>query len=224
MVKKVNLLGAAAAALLACGVSAHAAVIDFTDAAIAPVGSKGPYSGSIGATSWTLTGFPVQVQAPEACTSAVPDLACDNDGIGIAGPEITGNGRAYATVTFSRQVALVGAWFLDLFVAADGSNAEIAYISKDGNSIPGAVAVTADLTFPNDNGFKKADGFKLVGTTFTFFVDPVGNDNVGRPDAALAGLEIAPVPLPAGGLLIASALGGLGLMRRKQKMARSANA
>lgn len=224
MVKKVTLLGAAAAALLAGGVSAHAAMIDFT---ALPVGTAGPIMGSVGSTSYKVTGTPVQVKAPQACDGTLPvpgALACVNDGLGISGPEITGNGKAFVTVEFSRKVALVGAYFLDLFIAADGTNAEIAYIARGGNTIPGDVTVNAEQTFQNGNGFKYASGFKLIGTKFTFFVDPVGNDKVGGPDAALAGLDIAPVPLPAGGLLIASALGGLGLLRRKQKAARSAQA
>jgi PEP-CTERM putative exosortase interaction domain len=219
MVKKFSLMGVAAAALLAGGVSANAAVIDFTSF---PVGTTGPLMGSAGGTNWVLTGSPNQVQTPQACDGPANGLACVNDGVGIAGPEISGNNRAYATITFSKKVALVAAYFYDLFIAADGSNAEIAYITN--GATPGAadVTVNASEVFETNNGFKLESGFKLVGTTFTFFVDPNGNDNVGRPDAALAALEIAPVPLPAGGLLIASALGGLGLLRRKQKKARLA--
>ncbi|WP_103174362.1 VPLPA-CTERM sorting domain-containing protein [Paracoccus sp. SY] len=222
MIKKFSFMGIAAAALLAGGVSAQAAVIDFT---ALPVGTVGPINGSIGSISYALTGGPGQVQTPQACDgpTAAP-LACVNDGVGVSGSEITGNGKAYVTITFSRDVALVGAYFLDLFRSAVSDNYEIAYIVKGGSAtMPADVTVEAEEVFKSNNGFKFQDGFKLVGSVFSFFVDPNGNDDVGRPDAALAGLEIAPVPLPAGGLLIASALGGLGLLRRKQK-AQPANA
>ncbi|WP_306751787.1 VPLPA-CTERM sorting domain-containing protein [Paracoccus actinidiae] len=222
MVKKFSLMGVAAAALLAGGVSANAAVIDFT---ALPVGTTGPLMGSVGGTSWVLTGSSGQVQTPQACDGPANGLACVNDGVGIAGSEISGNNKAYATITFSKQVALVAAYFYDLFIARDGNNAESIYITNGASpSLPADadVTVNASEVFKTNNGFKLESGFKLVGTTFTFFVDPNGNDNVGRPDAALAALEIAPVPLPAGGLLIASALGGLGLLRRKQKKARLA--
>lgn len=215
MLGSLKLMGVTAAAVLTAGVSAQAAVVDFTAYS---VGTVGPLTGSIGSTNWVLTSSRGQVRAPEACTSPVPSLACVNDGLGISGAEIRGGAKNYLTITFSRSVALVATSFLDLFVARDGSNAEIAYITKGiPSGVPGDVTVVADQVFPSGNGFKMADGFKLVGDTFSFFVDPVGNDNIGRPDAALASIEIAPVPLPAGGLLIASALGGLGLLRRKKK-------
>jgi hypothetical protein len=224
MSSKFKLAGIAASALFAGTVGAQAALIDFT---AFPVGSVGPFAGSVGSISWTLTGEPNEVKTPEACSEAVPDLACVNDGVGISGPEISGGGRSYATIEFSRKVALVSAYFLDLFIAVDDgvdrtsgpwvNDAEIAYVSKgDSPSAPADATINAVSVYELDNGLAVGT-FKLVGTKFTFWVDGGHNDDVGRPDAALAALEIAPVPLPAGGLLIASALGGLALVRRKRK-------
>lgn len=221
MVKKFKLGAIAAAAMLAGGASAQAAVIDFT---AYPVGTSGTLTGNIGSTSWVLTSSRGQIRAPEACSSPVADLACVNDGLGISGSEIAGGNKNYMQITFSREVALVATWFLDLFVSRDGSNAEIAYISKGTPGSTPDVTAVAEMVYPGGNGFKKAEGFRLVGNTFSFFVDPVGNDNIGRPDAALAAIQIAPVPVPAGGLLIATAIGGLGFLRRQKKSGRPATA
>ena len=43
------------------------------------------------------------------------------------------------------------------------------------------------------------------------------NDNYGFADGALAAIEVAPVPVPAAGVLLAGGLGGLALIRRRRK-------
>lgn len=217
MVRNVKSIAIAALALAAAGEPAKAAMIDFT---AYPVGTSGTLTGSVGSIDWTLTSSRGEIRAPEACTSPVPELACVNDGLGISGSEIEGNPANYIQIVFSRSVALVATWFLDLFVARDGSNAEIAYITS---GTPGGVpdvTVIADKVYPGGNGYRKADGFRLIGTTFSFFVDPTGNDNIGRPDAALGAVKIAPVPLPAAGMMMLGALGGLAVLsRRRQRTA-----
>ena len=217
MVRNVNSIAIAALALMVAGAPAKAAVIDFT---AYPVGTAGTLTGNVGSIGWTLTSSRGEIRAPEACTSPVPELACVNDGLGISGSEIAGSPNNYIQIVFSRSVALVATWFLDLFVAQDGSSAEIAYITA---GTPGGVpdvTVVADKVYPGGNGYRKAEGFRLIGTTFSFFVDPNGNDNIGRPDAALGAVKIAPVPLPAAGMLMLGALGGLAVLsRRRQRTA-----
>lgn len=214
MVRNVKSIAVAALALMAVAAPAKAAMIDFT---AYPVGTSGTLTGSVGSIDWTLTSSRGEIRAPEACTSPVPELACVNDGLGISGSEISGNSKDYIQIVFSRNVALVATWFLDLFIARDGSNAEIAYVSKGTPSGVPDVTVVADKVYPGGNGYRKAEGFRLIGTTFSFFVDPDGNDNLGRPDAALAAVEIAPVPLPAAGMLMLGALGGLAVLNRRRQ-------
>ncbi len=43
------------------------------------------------------------------------------------------------------------------------------------------------------------------------------NDAYGYADGALAGVGIAPVPVPAAGLLMVGGLGGLAALRRRKK-------
>lgn len=204
------------AALLASAVSASAAIIDFTEG---DPPQTGPFVGSVGGVSWTLSGEPNQVitpnvgPAPGAAT--FNGLAGDNDGVGIGSNEIR-NGPAFATLTFSEEVKLVGTFFLNLFQSNESDDLEHVYITV--GATPGAIdhEIFAEEVFEENFGFKYDNTKALKGTVFTFFAGP-GNDDVGRPDFSLAAVELAPVPLPAGLLLMGTALGGLGLMRRKKK-------
>lgn len=55
------------------------------------------------------------------------------------------------------------------------------------------------------------DGIEIVGIT------PGGTRNIGWGIDNINFTEVAPVPLPAAGFLLLGALGGLGMMRRRQK-------
>ncbi len=225
-----SLLKISAAALLGSAVSASAtSLIDFTEEPLA-------LSGNIGSTTFVVTGFPNPAQAPGVGPApgmptfnggAGQDLAGDNDGLGVAGPEVSG-GKPFITVTFSEKVKLVGTYFLNLF-EDDGTkdndeSEEIVEIivdldPLDTDPFDDTVDHTVDAVeeFENNFGFAFDDTATLVGESFTFFIRSENNDDVGRADFSLAALEVQAIPLPAGALLMGTALGGLGLMRRRKK-------
>jgi hypothetical protein len=210
-----KLTAAASAFLLAGTISASAALVDFT------IGKPGTLSGTE-AGGWSVTGN-LTPNANFAGPGAIgtPTLAGDNDGFGVRDDEIT-YPRQYVTVTFNKAVTLTGAYFLDLFITSSNTAIkEIANIAR-GTGIAAAeaqleaTANTAVAGKENKFGYGSLTGMSLKGTTFSFFASST-NDGQGQPDFALAGLTVAPIPLPAGAILFGTALGGLGLMRRKRK-------
>ena len=121
------------------------------------------------------------------------------------------------TVTFSDVVTLSAAYFLDVFHAANPtSKSQFESANLTIGSAPGAVAGSVFATNPTSEGVGFASMFgTFKGTSFTFFAG-AGQDN-GDGDIALAAINV--IPLPAGLLLMGTALGGLGMMRRKKKAA-----
>ena len=202
-------LALAGALALVGATSASAALLDFTDSSVTfPMGS-------ISGISYSVTGFP---QAPKLTVGAPGPtgvLVGDNDGIGIKNDEITFPGE-YVVVTFSKPVTITAAYFLDLFFKERGatiSDTEEAKITI--GTVPGVVAASLLAQTSNQIGYGALTGLKLKGSTFTFFAGPGEDDNSG--DYALAALDVAAIPLPAGALLIGTAFGAFGLMRRRKR-------
>ena len=200
-----------AAGITAAGTfAASAAVIDFTASSNA--------SGSIGGIGWSLApsaGDTLTFEDGDA-PGPIGILAGLNDGVGLNNDEIT-EGNEYVTVTFTKPVRLTGFWALDLFKdAVNDPDAETAALFSGAmpTGSPAATLTATEVYAPGGFGFGFAST-SLVGSTFTF-AEGSGNDGIGKGDFALAGLEIAAIPLPAGGLMFGTALMGFGLLRRRR--------
>lgn len=203
---------AAAAALALAGTASSAALIDFTDDTTGT-------SGFINGVKWELTVVPDKLDQSEDGPGNIGVLKGDNDGVGIRDDEITAP-RQYAQLAFTqdgkaRDVTITGVYWLDLFFKSDKSSFET------GNIGLGSGIGTAEDSFVAQQKDSKPFGYGafktgVTGSVFSFWVDET-NDSFGSPDAALAGVSIAPIPLPAGVFLLGGALAGLGVARRRRK-------
>lgn len=213
-------------------VSASAATIDFTS------NSTGTATADWSLQGYEFDGTNIDTIAINTGTSTTATcaadsgftLACENDGYGIGGGDEFSNPLSskltWITITFTKAVQITGYSVLDAF--ADASNPDFfekVYLTK-GAVAPGAIEATvvgSELNVPNvpETGFASTSDISVKGTVFTFWVaegagSHPNNDFVGSADAALASIEVAAVPLPAGVVLLGSALAGLGLARRRK--------
>jgi len=220
----------AVAALVGSAFGASAATIDFTSAATGT-------SGTVNGIGWSMSSNVGKVNNSQLFDGqdSLPSLsgtglAFQRDGYGVRSyldltkgdDEITtmvGNGLEAITITFTKPVLFTGISFLDLYIAKGAKVGEVG-LAKLSNgtlfSVPGV-----DLT--NLKGSKRAGyaALNVAGLKTNSIRIYIGNTNDGQgaPDGALASVSVAPVPVPAAGLLLVGGLGGLAALRRKRKAA-----
>ncbi|MGB3313959.1 MAG: VPLPA-CTERM sorting domain-containing protein [Albidovulum sp.] len=203
------------------GVStADAYVIDFTKAG---TGSSGTlFNGSV---TWDMTASGVLNNSQSFDGNVAPTgtgLSFETDGYGVGAhdDEITNyanNKMEWIKVTFSAPVLVNAIAFLDLFQAPDRSSMEVGQASINGGS-PIISLYATDIAGTGAPGFVGAS-FAAISVTEIFFTVLSSNDNYGFADGALAGIGLAPVPVPAAGLMLLGGLGGLAALRRRRKTA-----
>ncbi|HQU70143.1 MAG TPA: VPLPA-CTERM sorting domain-containing protein [Albidovulum sp.] len=215
--------GAVTGAMMALGaIAANAYTIDFTSAGTGTSGSL--FGGSV---TWNMTASGILNNSQlfdgvstAATTASGLSFQTDGYGVGRTDDEITTfpNGRMeWIRVTFSAPVMVNALYFLDLFKSADGSSLEEAYatFSPTGST----QVISAVDTFNRVAGGFASTSFSPILTNSIFFTVRSSNDNVGFADGALAGIGLAPVPVPAAGLLLIGGLGGLAALKRRRKAA-----
>ena len=218
--RSLMIAGLAAGLTFGGAMSASATLIDFTDPATytPPVGVTEPTAtGTVGAFSFTITPTPDDDRltfttpgpAPGAATftpaqgPGASALEGDIDGIGVVSPpaiddEISGPLGEAVTIDFGGPVIITGLYFLDLFVDRTAFDDEQALIYRGTSTADPLLGIIPafEVQGADPLGALYADR-RFVGSAFTFAA-AVGNDGVGVGDYALAGLEVAPIPLPAG--------------------------
>lgn len=225
---------ALAAGIAAGSVSgASAAILDFT------AGMPGATSGILGTTvTWELeavggalntsTGYDGGAAFKSDPVANFVPLVLRNDGVGVGDDEVTNTGEELI-LKFSQAIRLQGVYFLDMFVGPGGGVSRTE-TSLSFNKTTGDLIIQTVATEPLPPAGVQAPGFAfsefadIIVKTIRF-VPGVGKDN-NNGDFSLAAIkyrdvggEPAPVPLPAGGVLLLGGLGGLALLRRRKKNA-----
>jgi hypothetical protein len=155
-------------------------------------------------------------------------LAYDGDGVGIKNDEVSGGNPIETLVlSFSDRVQIKGLHFLDLFFSTpdmpdgngDRHEAVNVFDTVTGMLLATFVSDQLLINAAGDNGGNAIGGYKFgdldwIGKSLTFRV--AGSRDDTSRDFALAGVNVSPIPLPAAGFLLLTAIGGLAAARRRK--------
>jgi len=212
-----------AAAIMAGAHGASAATIDFTDRS---VWSSAAGSTQVAGAQVTLSSTRGTINFNEdfdrsrtpACQGFGGSLVCDSDGLGVNNDELTTTPNVAQTVTlnFSAPVRLIGASFLDLYIALDSSDFESAQVFFD-NDLGTLLTFDAVEVFDGSTAGFASVMFKPTTVSSVTFRASGGNDQIGQADFALAAVEVAPVPLPAAAWMLLAGVGALASVARRTK-------
>lgn len=229
MIDLKTIAGAAIALTLAAGASSASTLIDFTKASTAS-------SGSVGGVNWTMSsniGYVNNSQLFDGQDSlaslAGTGLAFQRDGYGVRSTldkqrnddEISSmkGGMEAITLTFSKAVKLTSVAFLDLFMPANSRIGEVGYAKlSDGTILSFNGTDIANSGSSRRAGYAGSAFAGIVTTSISFYIG-LTNDTKGVADGALASISVAPVPVPAAGLLLTAGLGGIAAVRRRRNKA-----
>ncbi len=219
--KSIKAVAVSAAVFGAGAASAATVTVDFTDSGAYATQTAASASGQVGTDNgtWKASGSDDMTFTRYDGDAAAPGLASQIDGIGVLDDEISFP-KQTVTVSFSEAYRVTGLHFLDVF----GGESVLVWLNGIGAALEFNATEAADDNSIGGYLFAKIDA---IVTSLTF---ASGDENDtpltrGNPDIALAGIDFAsrdgqepePVPLPAGGLLLLTALAGLGAARKAKK-------
>lgn len=219
MFKLTSVTGAIAGVVLSLAAgAASASVIDFTKTS---TGTSGALFG--GSVTWSMTSNGTLNNSQAFDGNSAPagsPLAFQTDGYGVGDDEITGGLEKgeWITVSFSTPTLIDALYFLDLFIAPNGVDKELAYASVNGGSSVFQAVATEFARPVGAPGYVALTFAPVLVSSIKFYIGSI-NDALGKPDGALAGIGIAPIPVPAAGLMLLGGLGGLAALRRRKRAA-----
>lgn len=213
------LLGAAAALALGAG-SAGAATLGIsggtagvipdgqTNEGLGPLGFSNPLGGYYGATINLLVRSQVTFELLGAEAGYTNSFTYIPTGETLTDP---GGGSFFTLAGIGTPISVpsILAGLLQFKFTTSGGGASVVNGSNPTNTNPDSFGVNFFASFGGD-------GTATTGSVLYLFFDDDGANNDDNHDDLVIRMTASPIPLPAGGLLLIGALGGLALLRRRK--------
>jgi hypothetical protein len=190
-------------------------------AIIAAAGLMGAATGGASATTYDFTGgnmpaggYTLDCAAGGVANSGECYVTSNNAGLGVNGVIDINPGEIDSFPLGSYETLIVNfLWdvILDSFTLGNFNT------FWDFGDDDYEYSIDNGLTFLSGNGVNpnyvglQVSSLMIRASSSSFWTDGLGND-----EFTLARIQVSSVPLPAGGLLLAGAIGGLGMMRRRK--------